>query len=130
MATILLVENEPVLAGLIRSTLRVDGHEISDASCSVTALELARQHREAFDLILTEMSLGVELTKLWSHQRHDTKIMFMTDHLSTLGAIYSLWDRVSVLEKPFTANKLRRTVRDTLSRGAKPKSRTLAPVAT
>lgn len=123
MANILLVENEPILAGLIRSTLRADGHLISDAGSSQTALELIGQHQGSFDLILTEVGLGTELAKLLSRQKHDTRIMFMTDYISVVDAIYSLLDGVSVLEKPFTANKLRRTVRDTLFRVGKRKSR-------
>src|SRR5664279_5159328 len=122
MANILLVENEPVLAGLIRNTLRVDGHQIGEASSPLTALELDGKRCGNFDLILTELNMGAGLAKLLSRQNCNTKIMFMTDHMSVVGAIYALWDQVSVLEKPFTADELRRTVRDILVKGAKRKS--------
>src|SRR5579871_4640880 len=114
MANILLLEQEPILAGLIRSALYSDGHQISEASSLHAAVELGRQANKQFDLILAEVNQGMKLTRLLSPQKHDVKIMFMTDYIAVGEAISSVWEGVSVLEKPFTAHKLRRTVRETL----------------
>lgn len=123
MANILLVENEAVLAGLICNTLRVDGHQICEAGNSQAAIEIARNYQGTLDLVLTEVGLGTELAKVLKRQKQDTKIIFMTDYISVVDAIYSLLDGASVLEKPFTANKLRRTVHDTLFKATKRRSK-------
>jgi DNA-binding response OmpR family regulator len=111
MANILLLEHEPVLAVLIRSALDADGHRVSEPSHPFDG---------DFDLVLAEVSQGLLLGKLLSGQTSDVKIVFMTDYTSVGGAIFSLRNGATVLEKPFTAQKLRRTVRETLVREAKP----------
>ena len=105
MANILLIEHEPVLAGLIRSALDADGHRVCEFSHTFDG---------DFDLILAEVSQGRLLGKLRSGRKRDVKIMFMTDYTSVGGAIFSLRDGASVLEKPFTAQKLRRAVQEVL----------------
>lgn len=66
MAKILLVEDDPDTRELVRLTLELDGHEVTEAASAEEGIAAARQ--EAPDLILMDLSLagtfdGLEATR-------------------------------------------------------------------
>lgn len=116
MANILIVENDLTLARLIASALREDGHQLSEAASSGIALNIAKDIHTCLDLILTEVATGVDLAKYLVRERSTTKVLFMSASASFIGARYNGGSSIAVLRKPFTADKLRRRVRETLSK--------------
>lgn len=77
---ILLVEDEPSVAGLINKGLTENGHQISVAPDGATGLELVLNH--VFDVIILDIMLpnigGMELCKLIRQKNILTPILFLT----------------------------------------------------
>jgi len=117
MANILVVEDDLILAQLILSALREDGHYVHQTSSSRIALDLANNIHTCVNLILTEVTTGAELAKYLLRKRSATKVVFMSASTSFIDATCNSGSDVSVLKKPFTADKLRQRVRETLAGG-------------
>ena len=106
--------NDLIFARLIASALREDGHQLSEAASSGIALNIAKDIHTCLDLILTEVATGVDLAKYLVRERSTTKVLFMSASASFIGARYNGGSSIAVLRKPFTADKLRRRVRERL----------------
>ena len=120
MATILVVEDESLLLGLICSVLRLDGHTIIEASDPLDALALANAGRASIDLVFTDITMkpisGLELTRRLRQGGIDIPVLFMSGYPSIASAITVGGQNFTVLDKPFSAAELRRTVKTYLTK--------------
>jgi signal transduction histidine kinase len=123
--TILLVEDTETLKEVIRETLEERGYEVLLASNGEDALVLTRERKGPIDLLLTDVVMprigGGDLARLFLALRPGTRVLYMSGY--TDGAILQhglLGEDLMLLEKPFSGDKLARTVREALDRPAGP----------
>jgi CheY-like chemotaxis protein len=89
---ILMVEDNPINAMLIRELLKRRGHEVREVRCGEDALKVGK--RESFDLVLTDIHMpgldGFETTRRWRHRvaklgRPRTPILALTADAAERG---------------------------------------------
>lgn len=111
MANILLVDDEPVLLGLISNTLRLDGHEVSAVCNPLMALASQSAGQTPIDLLLTDIDLkpisGFELVNRLSKIGFNGSVLFMSEYPALVAAVAESLGERAILEKPFTATQLR-----------------------
>ncbi len=121
-ATILVVEDESALAEMTRSVLQDCGYTVLLAGSGEEALEVTRAHACAIDLLLTDVILsaginGIELAKELRVLRPEMKVVYMSGYSDALVKARADVESGGVLlEKPFTTDLLRTTVRRALRR--------------
>ena len=118
--TILLVEDEPAIRSLIRRMLEGAGYELLVARNGDEALTVAREYRDAIDLLLTDVVMprmnGFELGELIGGAHPETNVLFVSGYsrdstqvrngLRTAGRAFLL--------KPFTQDALLCKIREVL----------------
>lgn len=117
--TILVVEDDPSVRGLVQETLRLSGYEVLVARHGIEALLTGAKHLGPIHLLLTDVAMpqmsGPEVAEKLAVVRPEIKILFMSgypDHpVFEQGGI----DRdTAFLQKPFTPNLLTQKVREVL----------------
>jgi CheY-like chemotaxis protein len=112
--TVLVVDDEPLVRGLVRAVLEGDGYTVVEADGALEALELARSHPQRIDLVLTDVQmphmLGTQLAPLLRASRPGVPVLFMSASHASLEA-----PPEPLLEKPFTRDALGRAVREALA---------------
>jgi len=117
--TILLVEDESEVRGLAARALRDFGYTVLCAPDGVEALELLGGREANVDLLVTDVVMprmdGRELAQKVRLAYPGTKLLFVSgyDGLSAAGSAEALAGQ-AVLQKPFTAHRLAKRVRDVL----------------
>ena len=122
-ATVLVVEDEPVVSALVRETLRRAGYVVVEAVDGVDALELSRRHSGSIDLVVTDVVMprmgGRELAGALLAERPGLKVLFMSgypnDALDLRGFAGTDADFIS---KPFASGDLLDRTRKLLHPGA------------
>ena len=120
MASLLLIENTPVVLNLLHRGLREAGYEVDTASDASTGLERCLCGR--YDLVVTDYSLsaigGIGLLRQLHELRRAVPLVVITgrDRAEVLHAIEiaGLVGVVSILQKPFPLAELTRVIRDAL----------------
>ena len=118
--TVLVVDDEPAIRGLVREILRLDGYSVIEAEDGATALRLVDRGARSIDVALVDLAmpglsgraLGARLRKL----RPDLPVLYMSGQGGKdADAARSSSGRDSgYIQKPFTPAELRRRVRDAL----------------
>lgn len=121
--TILLVEDEPSLRGVMKMFLEHTGYRVLDADNGVDALFVGTRHPGPIHLLLTDVEMspmsGPELAEQLLLHRPATQVLFMSgnrhpddlqDGMALLNARF--------LGKPFNPRMLSEVVRESL--GAQP----------
>ena len=122
--TILLVEDEPALRNAASRSLARLGYRVLEASTGAQALELWQAHRAEINLLLTDMVMpggmtGKELGEKLSLENPKLKVIYMSGYSTDLiGKDFPLQEGVNFLPKPFQAQKLAQTIRDSLDQPA------------
>ena len=120
MATILVIEDEIVLLGLISSTLRQAGYSIIEANDTLTALGIVERGNQEIDLVLTDVAMtpmsGFGFATRLAQHRPDVPVLFMSGHHALTAAIADSLGQRSLLEKPFTAAELIKAVKKALTK--------------
>lgn len=113
MKSILLVEDEDMLRGLIRELLEIKGFSVIEASQGVEALELMRSAGRTIDLVLTDVVMphmsGSELVEQLKEDQPGLKVVFMSGYTgANNAAIHKTLGMpgVAFLQKPFRLNAL------------------------
>ena len=115
--TILVVEDETALRGLIRGVLQHYGYHVLEATAGNEALKVWEQHAAQIDLLLTDMVLpngvdGNDLAGEMQRQKPVLKVVFTSGYSLELGGEEAgLKDGLNFLQKPFQPLTLARTVR-------------------
>jgi CheY-like chemotaxis protein len=120
VASLLLIEDTPVVLNLLHRGLREAGYEVDTASDASTGLERCLCGR--YDLVVTDYSLsaigGIGLLRQLHELRRAVPLVVITgrDRAEVFHAIEiaGLVGVVSILQKPFPLAKLTRVIRDAL----------------
>lgn len=119
--TILLVEDELPIRTLVRKVLIGYGYEVLEASNVRHALELAATHPAPIHLLLSDIVMpdlsGPDLAQRLVRHRREMRVLYMSGFAKQLGTgAGGLSTAVSLLEKPFTPERLAMKVRECLLR--------------
>jgi signal transduction histidine kinase/CheY-like chemotaxis protein len=115
--TILLVEDEPALRELAQEMLEAYEYSVLLARDGKAALELAKNHRQPIDLLMTDILMprlgGIELAQQLSALRPDMKTLY-TSGYNDNGGSFERVPGARYLQKPYAMEELARTMRDLL----------------
>ena len=125
MKTILLVEDEDMLRGLIREMLEIKGYQVLEACQGMEALSLLQERGGFVDLILTDVVMphmsGSELVERLRKDRPDLKVIFMSGYTGANNASINKsleMPGMAFLQKPFRLNNLVGVVEELLGQEA------------
>ena len=117
--TVMVVEDEPPLRGLMRDTLARVGYRVVEVPNGHDALDLSAALPGQLDVLVTDILMagidGIELAARLRQQRPQLRVLFVTG-LGVAGTEFELPAGAHVLRKPFTMELLLRTVREGLDR--------------
>jgi two-component system cell cycle sensor histidine kinase/response regulator CckA len=117
--TILVVEDDPSVRGLVQEALRLSGYEVLVARHGIEALLTGAKHPGTIHLLLTDVAMpqmsGPEVAEKLTVVRPEIKVLYMSgypDHpVFEQGGIKR---DTAFLQKPFTPNLLTQKVREVL----------------
>ena len=117
--TILLTEDEQDVREIARDFLESGGYKVVEAKDASEAVQLARQHSGAIDLLVTDMVMpgmtGQELAVQLQREYPGLCIVFMSGYSEHAATEMANADpAVRLLSKPFSRGALLRTVREIL----------------
>ncbi|WP_224983609.1 hybrid sensor histidine kinase/response regulator [Geomonas agri] len=117
--TILLVEDEASILNVAVSLLTLQGYQVLPAAKPGDALELAQQHRDRIDLVITDVVMpdmnGRELVRRLLPFCPKVKCLYMSGYTANVIAHHGVLDQgVNFISKPFTMNDLAAKVRAVL----------------
>jgi two-component system cell cycle sensor histidine kinase/response regulator CckA len=120
--TILLVEDEASVRGLVKRTLEGGGYRVLEAASGAQALERIRTHPETVDLLLTDVVMpgmsGRALADRIEAQYPEMQVLFISGYTDDAVVRHGVLEaEAHFLQKPFPAERLLRKVRDILGRG-------------
>ena len=119
--TILVVEDDDRVRGLVVTELRALGYTVLSASSPNDALMLTQAQQTPIDLLLTDVVLpvisGRVLAEQLSAERPALRVLFMSGYTDSAIAQHGVLEEgVSFLQKPFSKQSLAAKVREVLSR--------------
>jgi len=117
--TVLLVEDDLQVRGLVTTVLRGQGYVVLEASNGGEAMLLSEQHGARIDLLLTDVVLpllsGRQLAERLKPARPDMKVLFMSGYTDDTVFLHGLLDAgAAFLQKPITPSSLTRKVREVI----------------
>ena len=120
--TILVVEDDPAVRGLVHEALRHNGYEVLVARHGIEALLTGAKHMGPIHLLLTDVVMpqmsGPEVAEKLTGLRPEIKVLYMSgypDHpVFSQGGVNR---ETAFLQKPFTPNLLTQKVREVLDGG-------------
>ena len=126
-ATILLVEDNAEVRGLMRVILADLGYLVLEAADAQEALALAEKHTGPIDLLVTDLVMpglsGLELAKRLMPVRKEMRVLYVSGYADHETAKRTLGDpSVAYLQKPFALAEFARKVEGTLLRSRKQSS--------
>ncbi len=117
--TVLLVEDEDAVRGLMRRALEARGYRVLAAPGGAAALELAAKHGGAVDVLVTDVVMpgmsGPQLADALRRFRPRLRVVFVSGYAEDALGQRGLADRDALfVAKPFTADALAAQVRRVL----------------
>jgi two-component system cell cycle sensor histidine kinase/response regulator CckA len=117
--TILLVEDEEMLRGLVEESLTTSGYNVLVARHGAEALGIAERHEGTIQLLLTDTVMpgmgGRELAQQLVEARPGLEVLYMSGYTDDAVVRHGvLAAEVAFLQKPFTPDALARKVREVL----------------
>jgi PAS domain S-box-containing protein len=117
--SILVAEDEPIVAGLVRAVLSQVGYSVTLAANGAEALELAESEPGGFDLLLTDVIMptmsGPELVRRLHERRPELRVLFMSGYTEDVLVEHGFRiEEVDMLRKPFSREQLLSRVRQLL----------------
>jgi PAS domain S-box-containing protein len=122
--TILLVEDERALRTTMRLTLTRLGYRVLEASTGLKALAVWQEHRDDIRLLLTDLimpdgMIGRDLAQRLIRENPRLKVIYMSGYSADLiSQDFNVQENVNFLAKPFHAQQLAQTIRDSLDKPA------------
>jgi CheY-like chemotaxis protein len=123
--TILVVEDEPAMLEVTRRILAGNGYEVLVAGGGEAALQLAEDHPEAIDVLLTDVvmpeMLGKEVAERVAELRPGIRVLFRSGYAHpVIGAMGDIAGGREIIDKPFTEAALLDRLRALLASRASP----------
>ncbi len=119
-ASVLMVDDDADLRGILRRMLEAEGFHVEEASDGEAGLRLIQARTEPFDLVLTDLSMpridGRQVSETLRRYRPGVALLCMSADPDAVPYIESSDTPVRVLLKPFNADDLYHAVRDTITR--------------
>jgi PAS domain S-box-containing protein len=116
--TILLVEDEPAVRGLVHEALRLHGYNVLVARHGIEALLTGAKHMGPIHLLLTDVVMpqmsGPEVAEKLTAVRPDMKVLYMSGYPDHPVFSQGVKRETAFLQKPFTPNVLTQKVREVL----------------
>jgi two-component system, cell cycle sensor histidine kinase and response regulator CckA len=117
--TILVVEDDELLRGLVVRLLDGPGYKVLEAESADAALQLEKRYPAKIDLLLTDVIMpklsGGELAAALRAKRPDLRVLFMSGYSSELVEQHgAAQPGITVMQKPFSKNALLAQVRAAL----------------
>lgn len=111
MATVLVVDDEPLVLSLLERVLRNSGFDVVEAGSGPEALEIARARNGKIDVMLTDLNMpgmsGQELTARVKTEMPDLPVIYMSGYCDRAGAgLDALDGSIAFLQKPFNQTSL------------------------
>ena len=118
-STILLVDDDPGVRGLVLEALQLHGYKVVPARDGVEAYELAGQLEQHIDLLLTDVVMphmdGCKLARLLHEARPDLKVLYMSGFSDIPIVRQQVLDPgQAFIPKPFTLDRLLQHVDEVL----------------
>jgi PAS domain S-box-containing protein len=120
--TILLVEDEGALRSSMHKALLQLGYHVLESVSGGEALNVWEQHRNRIDLLVTDMVMpggvtGKDLAERFLKENPKLKVIYTSGYSVELaGRDFPLEEGLNFLAKPFGADKLAQTVRNSLDK--------------
>jgi two-component system cell cycle sensor histidine kinase/response regulator CckA len=118
--TVLIVEDEDMVRGMIRTVMQWNGYTILEARHGAEALALCEQFQRPIDLLITDIVMprmnGRELSERLLKLRPTLKVLYISGYAGETLSKLDQKDVGNFLQKPFTPNVLAQKVRETLER--------------
>ncbi len=116
--TILLVEDEPAVRGLVHEALRLHGYTVLVARHGIEALLTGAKHMGPIHLLLTDVVMpqmsGPEVAEKLTAVRPEMKVLYMSGYPDHPVFSQGVKRETAFLQKPFTPNVLTQKVREVL----------------
>jgi two-component system response regulator ResD len=117
---VLVVDDETSMRRILRRTLEAEKFHVEEAPDGESALRLIQTRTEAFDLVLTDLSMphidGRRVAETLLRYRPTVAILCMSADPDAVPHIESSDTPVRVILKPFTPEDLYHAVRDAITR--------------
>ncbi len=118
-ATILLVEDDPMIRTLVAQTLEMQHYNVVLAEEGWEGIKVARNHKGKIDLLFTDVVMpglgGAELAVAAKELYPEIKVLFMSGYSRSQLAEEGVPPDAALLEKPFTPDKVIAKVRSLLA---------------
>ena len=119
--TVLLVEDDPSVRAVVAEVLTQQGYRVLRAPDGQAALELARGHPAAINLLLTDVVMpgmtGRELAEALTAVRPGLRVLYMSGYTDDAVVRHGVLEEgMPFLQKPFTPRALASKVREVLDR--------------
>ena len=119
--TVLVIEDEPVVRGLVVEVLADLGYRVIEAVDGPQGLEIV-QSAQRIDLLITDVGLpvlnGRQVADAARALRPDLKVLFMTGYAEKAALVAGSLDaRMAVITKPFVMETLATRVREIVEAG-------------
>jgi len=117
--TVLLVEDEPGVAELVRNVLAGAGYRVLSATDPLVALTLTEEHPEPIHLLLTDVVMpgmgGRELAGKLGPRRPEMRVLYMSGYTPDVALRHGVSEAmVAFVQKPVSPTALLRRVREVL----------------
>lgn len=107
IATILLVDDEPLLREIAAAMLSEEGYETRVAADATEALAILRDHG-SISVVITDINMpgmnGIELAEQLGRERPETRVIFASGREDLAPALIST--QRQVLMKPYSVSQL------------------------
>ncbi|MGZ3419933.1 MAG: response regulator [Polyangiales bacterium] len=114
-ATLLLVDDDPVVRNVVRRSLEQAGFTVLAAAGPAEAVELAERHDGEIDVLLTDVLMpgmnGMQLARCVEQFRASISVVYMTGHAAMVRSLGS----ATVLPKPIDPHELIATLQAVLA---------------
>jgi two-component system cell cycle sensor histidine kinase/response regulator CckA len=119
--TILIVEDDEQVRGLMRTVLERAGYKVLETTGPTEAIDESRDFQGKIDLLITDVVMpkmnGVELSLSIATRRPTTRVLYVSGYADdTVQMEQFVRDPLSLLRKPLTPRALLQRVRDVLAR--------------